>query len=224
MDVVYIDTDFHFSLMRLVGMLESRIKVCMQSYANIIDADECINDCLQRLHVIRCHSSLQLLTALHSLEETLQKMPQISLLIIDSISAFYWLDRMAHLDTSTARSSSIRISQTAAILTQLTADNNLLTFVSKAAIMARKEGHKDTSNITAKGQMPVHFEYMGQHWQSCVTNRLIFSKDSNCQQCKTGIKHSVHQELFSIAVDKGLLQLRQPVVNFNIDGNGLIYL
>jgi DNA-repair protein XRCC2 len=226
-EVVYIDTDFHFSLMRLVGVLECRIKACLQTNANntAFDIDECINGCLQRLHIVRCHSSLQLLIALHSLEEMLKKMPQMSVLIIDSISAFYWLDRLAHLDAISSKSSSTRFNQIAAILTQLTADNNLLTFVSKAAMMTRREGGKDNSNIAVDGQMPVHFEYMGQNWQSCVNNRLIFCKHSRCHLCASGNStHSVHEELFSVTVDKGSLQLQKAVATFNIGASGLTYL
>ena len=49
--------------------------------------------CLSRLLVVHCGSSSQLLLTLHYLETSLSSRPSLSLLLIDSISAFYWLDR-----------------------------------------------------------------------------------------------------------------------------------
>lgn len=48
---------------------------------------------LSRLLVVHCSSSSQLLLTLHYLETTLNSRPSLALLLIDSISAFYWLDR-----------------------------------------------------------------------------------------------------------------------------------
>ena len=52
-----------------------------------------LRTCLSRLLVVHCGSSSQLLLTLHYLETSLSSRPGLSLLLIDSISAFYWLDR-----------------------------------------------------------------------------------------------------------------------------------
>lgn len=49
--------------------------------------------CLSRLLVVHCSSSSQLLLTLHFLETSLSSRPGLALLLIDSISAFYWQDR-----------------------------------------------------------------------------------------------------------------------------------
>lgn len=52
-----------------------------------------LRSCLSRLLVVHCSSSSQLLLTLHFLETSLSSRPGLALLLIDSISAFYWLDR-----------------------------------------------------------------------------------------------------------------------------------
>ncbi|KAJ0059900.1 hypothetical protein NL108_015222, partial [Boleophthalmus pectinirostris] len=71
LSVVFVDTDFSLDLLRL-ALLRS---------------------CLSRVLVLHCSSSSQLLLTLHFLETSLAARPDLSLLLIDSISAFYWLDR-----------------------------------------------------------------------------------------------------------------------------------
>lgn len=43
--------------------------------------------------MVHCSSSSQLLLTLHFLETSLSTRPSLALLLVDSISAFYWLDR-----------------------------------------------------------------------------------------------------------------------------------
>lgn len=56
-------------------------------------AEATLRSCLSRLLVVHCCSSSQLLLTLHFLETSLSSRPSLALLLIDSISAFYWLDR-----------------------------------------------------------------------------------------------------------------------------------
>lgn len=56
-------------------------------------AEATLRSCLSRLLVVHCSSSAQLLLTLHLLETSLSSRPSLALLLIDSISAFYWLDR-----------------------------------------------------------------------------------------------------------------------------------
>ncbi|XP_031697419.1 DNA repair protein XRCC2-like [Anarrhichthys ocellatus] len=81
-DVVFVDTDYSLDMLRLVSILDSRL-----------NADEAaLRSCLSRLLVVHCSSSSQLVLTLHFLETSLSSRPGLALLI-DSISAFYWLDR-----------------------------------------------------------------------------------------------------------------------------------
>lgn len=57
------------------------------------DEEALLRSCLSRLLVVHCSSSAQLLLTLHFLENSFSSRPSLELLLIDSISAFYWLDR-----------------------------------------------------------------------------------------------------------------------------------
>lgn len=58
-----------------------------------VSDEEVLRSCLSRLLVVHCSSSSQLLLTLHFLENSLSSRPALALLLIDSISAFYWVDR-----------------------------------------------------------------------------------------------------------------------------------
>ncbi|XP_037242902.1 DNA repair protein XRCC2 isoform X2 [Falco rusticolus] len=83
-EVMFIDTDYHFDMLRLVTILENRLAQ---------RTEEMIKQCLGRLFLVNCSSSTQLLLTLYSLENMFCTHPSLCLLILDSISAFYWIDR-----------------------------------------------------------------------------------------------------------------------------------
>lgn len=57
------------------------------------EAAALLHSCLSRLLVVHCSSSAQLLLTLHLLESWLASRPKLALLLLDSVSAFYWQDR-----------------------------------------------------------------------------------------------------------------------------------
>lgn len=52
-----------------------------------------IKTCLEKLLIFRCSTSQQLLVTFHSLETLFANSPDISVLMVDNWSAFYWMDR-----------------------------------------------------------------------------------------------------------------------------------
>lgn len=118
-DVVFVDTDYSLDMLRLVSILDSRLNagtyrltlICSLVSSNVFNiiclswglalstsspsacSDEvALHSCLSRLLVVHCSSSSQLLLTLHFLETSFSSRPSL-VLLVDSISAFYWLDR-----------------------------------------------------------------------------------------------------------------------------------
>lgn len=108
--VIYVNTDFHFQVLRLVTILECRIENARKqsdrtasremevdknesSRIDSQDVETFIKSCLSRLYVLHCNSSLELLASLISLEQMLIAKPEVCVIMIDSLSAFYWIDR-----------------------------------------------------------------------------------------------------------------------------------
>ena len=61
----------------------------------LAERESFVMSCLERLHVLRCESSQQLLTTLHGLPELLRKCGDIALIVLDSVGAFHWIDTSA---------------------------------------------------------------------------------------------------------------------------------
>ncbi|KAM9417243.1 LOW QUALITY PROTEIN: DNA repair protein XRCC2-like [Salvelinus alpinus] len=88
--VMYVDTNYHFDMLRLVKVLEHRLG---EDGDAVVEPEERVRACLSRLFVVLCSSSVQLLLTLHYLENTFCSRHALCLLVIDSIAAFYWVDR-----------------------------------------------------------------------------------------------------------------------------------
>ncbi|KAG5534020.1 hypothetical protein RHGRI_022242 [Rhododendron griersonianum] len=114
--VMFFDLDCRFEILRLSQALKHRIMEANGSRANPNweqgDADafncnqkkgpdnecdrELFSSCMRRFMYVRCYDSLEFLTALKTLHYQLQKEREthgVDFLMIDSIGAFYWIDR-----------------------------------------------------------------------------------------------------------------------------------
>lgn len=117
--VVFVDTDYHFQLLRLVTIMEHRIlNAIKETHAGVSvennktnhlkqtpgvdslnypekysDYESFIKSCLGLLFIVHCNSSIELLATVLSLENLLAAKPEVGVFMIDSLSSFYWLDR-----------------------------------------------------------------------------------------------------------------------------------
>ena len=94
--VIFIDTSYKFPLWRLIQVIEHRIRKETKAARNFISTSEMdviVRSCLQRLFIVQCSSSLNLMKTLSFLERLLNENPDISVMMIDNISEFYWMDR-----------------------------------------------------------------------------------------------------------------------------------
>ncbi|KAF2078144.1 hypothetical protein CYY_000528 [Polysphondylium violaceum] len=110
--VVYFDNDYKFDILLFRSLLFEKYKSLINDYnttASMIDIDEekfnvLYKDCCSRLFIVRCKDSFQFMVALRGMPEFIrntsgsikpnEKEPlEIRLIMIDSISAFYWVDQ-----------------------------------------------------------------------------------------------------------------------------------
>lgn len=130
--IIFVDTDFHFQLLRLVTIMEYRIHRAMRkihektgipnfeekfvlnhasassSGNSSKDIEDFIRVCLARLFILRCNSSLELLASMLSLEQMLIAKPEVCVVMIDSLSAFYWIDRSTGGESTTDQEQNMR--------------------------------------------------------------------------------------------------------------------
>ncbi|KAJ9582041.1 hypothetical protein L9F63_003624 [Diploptera punctata] len=87
---IIINSDHHFQLLKLVSIMESTFEENQQLDSSTIE--KIIKTALANLIVLNCYDRVQLLVTFHSLDNILSSNKNISLIVVDSLSAFYWQD------------------------------------------------------------------------------------------------------------------------------------
>ncbi|CAK9872679.1 unnamed protein product [Sphagnum jensenii] len=177
--VLWYDLDGHFDILRLVCLLQARIHQgkALSLGGLIEDGDNIMNACLERFLLTRCYNSFDFVAALQTtrnqVKEAQRQGRSMRLLIIDSIGAFYWLDRAASLMDGGGRTRPSIQAVTRAVvreLHQLSNMHGLLVLASKCSIFSLQtsDARKDTRRAGLQ-----HREYMPAEWQEFVTHRLL---------------------------------------------------
>ncbi|CAL9697802.1 unnamed protein product [Knipowitschia caucasica] len=167
--VAFVDTDHSLDMIRLVSLLDQRLHTAVPP----ADLEESLlRSCLSRLFVLHCSSSSQLLLTLHFLETTITTRPGLSLLLIDSISAFYWLDR-AEGGTSYSKREE-RLNKCSELLGRLLRDYKITVFATCHSIRHKSSSSSATSSssLLADHDRP----YLCGAWQKLVSHRLTCSR------------------------------------------------
>ncbi|XP_042333472.1 DNA repair protein XRCC2 [Sceloporus undulatus] len=166
--LLFIDTDFHFDMLRLVTILEHRSSQ---------GTEEMIKQCLGRLFLVNCNSSSQLLLTLYSLENMFCSHPSLCLLVIDSISAFYWIDRVNGGENLSLQEANLR--RCAQFLEKLVREHHLVLFATTQTIM-QKSLNAGESCGKHHGDGDVDYRpYLCKSWQQLITHRIFFSRQSH---------------------------------------------
>ncbi|XP_070708936.1 DNA repair protein XRCC2 isoform X2 [Pempheris klunzingeri] len=172
-DVVFVDTDYSLDMLRLVSILESRLNAARSTGSPSGGADEAVlRSCLSRLLVVHCSCSSQLLLTLHFLETSLSSRPGLALLLIDSVSAFYWLDRCEG-GASFAKQEE-KLGKCAELLGRLLRDYRITVFATCHAI--RKSCSGSSSSSSSSSSSEYDRPYLCRPWQRLVTHRLLCSR------------------------------------------------
>lgn len=136
------------------------------------DLEDVINQSLSRLHVIRCSSLTCALATMPRVDKLLATNRRTSLLIVDSINAFY---------------NSLDFGETRRFFNSFVSSLCRFTDVYKVTIFAAKSAlfPKDCSYQDARTGRTLlkHSEYLGKHWTDSVRFRLIF-----CTEVSLGSK------------------------------------
>ncbi|XP_075406895.1 DNA repair protein XRCC2 [Tenrec ecaudatus] len=170
-EVLFIDTDHHFDMLRLVTILEHRLS---QS------SEEIIKSCLRRFFLVYCNSSSQLLFTLYSLETLFCSHPSLCLLILDSLSAFYWIDRANGGENVTLQESTLK--KCSQFLQKLVNEYRLVLFVSTQSIMQKSSDSTEGPFSASKSSSceDINYRpYLCKTWQQMVKHRIFFSKQDD---------------------------------------------
>ena len=102
--VVYIDTSYKFSILRLVMLIEQCLKMHKGNDLKAKTSDEFVKNCLKRFYKMTCSTSKELIVSLLSLEPFLKASSDVFLLIIDDLYSYHWLDKLENGQTKQSSS------------------------------------------------------------------------------------------------------------------------
>ncbi|ETE66200.1 DNA repair protein XRCC2, partial [Ophiophagus hannah] len=153
-------------MLRLVTLLEYRLssrgtEATMKRY-------------LERFFLINCHSSSQLLLSLYSLESMFLSQPSLSLLIIDSMSAFYWIDRANGGENLSLQEANLK--KCVQVLQKLVKEHHLVLFATTQSLMQKSSNFVESSEKTVCDAGSDYRPFLCQAWQHLVTHRIFFSR------------------------------------------------
>ncbi|XP_073387721.1 DNA repair protein XRCC2 homolog isoform X2 [Physcomitrium patens] len=204
--VLWFDLDGHFDVLRLVRLLQAHIhQEARRRYEEgneeedeMEDGEQVLETCMERFFYTRCYSSLEFISALKSSRNHLLRAQTCGkgfrILVIDSIAAFYWLDRSAPFKGGAGNPSlSLQGAMQAVVrelkeLRKLSQPTGLLVMASKCNIYSsnfsdtndwasglRKDNrqvdsaHEKDSRRSGLQQR----EFMPAVWQEFITHRLL---------------------------------------------------
>jgi len=210
-EVLFIDTKYTFSMLRFVALLEQRLSAalnksddtCTPKKSTRADAEvedpveSAVKQCLTRFFFVCCNSSSQLAVTLCSLESVLAAKPNIRLVLLDDISAFYYMD----VFTSTESHFSLCVS----LLKKLVNTRQLLVVAARTHIDVAKPGFKRDVVGESKCSTDSKNMYLSA-WLKLRTHQRTFAKTNS-------------DNVFSVTVGSANDDVAQ--VNFTVVESGI---
>ncbi|PSC75347.1 elongation factor Ts [Micractinium conductrix] len=200
--VVFFDLDGKLDVIRVLEMLERRVAAA-QVAAGVAEPDEepVVHDCLPRLHVVRCHSSFELLASLRTLRPLLDRLSAapggLACLLLDNVAAHHWLDRAARgppagtggaaaggggpvdLAKEGAPLTLYRVhAALAAELRSLQHRYRLPVIASKHTLLTAGGGGKGGNGKQQPADAWAHRDTMMKPWQDMVTHRILLRTEA----------------------------------------------
>ncbi|KAL2456724.1 DNA repair protein XRCC2-like protein [Abeliophyllum distichum] len=201
--VMFVDLDCRFDVLRFSQLLKRRlIGFRAKVKGNEYEYDyELFTVCMRRFLYIRCYDSLEFLATLKTMHCRLQKEKEtqadgVYLLMIDSVGAFYWMDRA--LSSSSGSNGRKSLSLQCVVETMVQEIQRLLSVHPMLVLAAKSASFGDKQSTTEVIRNPgkrssvlamdfksgpqnlLHREYMPSVWQSFVTHRIqVRASDDN---------------------------------------------
>ncbi|XP_011096880.1 DNA repair protein XRCC2 homolog [Sesamum indicum] len=197
--VLFVDLDCRFDVLSLSHALERRITGAYRVRSGVKGNEneydkELFVACMSRFLYTRCYNTFEFLATLRTLPYRLQKEKEkqgsaVYMLMIDSIGAFYWMDRaLPSSSTGSNNRKSLSLQTVAESIVQeiqrLLLVHPMLVLAAKSAAFGDKQstthvirnsGKRFDDKVLDSGgpQKPSYRDYMPSIWQSFVSHRIL---------------------------------------------------
>ncbi|XP_038045196.1 DNA repair protein XRCC2-like [Patiria miniata] len=149
-----------------------------------------IRTCLNRFYLVRAGaSSDQLIITLHSLESLIANRPDVSVLMLENVAAFYWIDRMNGGVASAQEANQRRV---VGVIKRLIGEYQLVLVATKPALIQRNRRNnfwnEDPTTPTTRSNTShsdyEHHEFMCSAWNKLITHRFVMRRHEHVVHAK----------------------------------------
>jgi len=199
-EVLFIDTKYTFNMLRLVALLEQRLSAALNQSDDACPAtaevedpvESAVRHCLTRFFFVRCSSSSQLAVTLCSLESVLAAKPNIRIVLVDDISAFYHTDVFANIES--------HFSLCISLLKKLVSTQQLLLIAARTYIGTVKQAFKRDANGERKCSTDSLNTYLSA-WHQLRTHLRTFAKTESVNTFSVidSVNGDATQVIFTVA-------------------------
>lgn len=248
-EVMYIDLDCRFDVLRLAQILRNRIAEGCGSAHPINEQfvkdgteDILFTDCMKRFFYVRCYSSSELIVVLKTVYSQSKARRALGVgiyfLMLDSIGAFYWIDRCSQPTRDSKGKTQSLQSITESVVQEIRKFLQLqpiLVLVSKAhiygeGITTSNDFQRGTSKFLTEDSTVLRYskreeeintscrEYMPSVWQTFVTHRI---KLQDLVQ-ESGISSEQESEVLSIHTSEWVRPSLNIKEKFYIRDSGVV--
>jgi len=174
-NIAFIDCDGQFHIDRLISIME---RILAENRSNPDEKEAKLEESLARFHYAACDSSQEFLQVFDSLDDAFVtvKIPENGagwLVLIDTINAFYWLDR-----TSRNRTSVTQMQQNYAYrIRRFLAEHNVSAVVTKLIVDGGGESTEDCAKVDNDSGSPKlsASSVMDSNWRKLITSSVQLS-------------------------------------------------
>eukprot|EP00040_Diaphanoeca_grandis_P024795 m.136750 g.136750 ORF g.136750 m.136750 type:complete len:291 (-) comp29878_c0_seq1:117-989(-) len=169
--VIVLDTDFKFSISRLTAMIEYKI---LSTKIPNTSVKELVHKALARVYVAKVDSMEQLVATIYAIDVMMQHRPDVRMVVVDSISAFYWLECNASGLTHKHKAA-VKTTELVAAIRSLFQKHSLVVVVTKSTLFGSTQPNFTQKSID--NPRGCHHEFMPNDWQQFVTKRVAIFDD-----------------------------------------------
>nr|KAI8729163.1 DNA repair protein XRCC2-like [Biomphalaria glabrata] len=147
------------------------------------DVETIVLDSLGRLQVFRVSSTRELTATLISLNTMMSGDPLLSLIVVDTISAYYWIDKTLSTDSSHCTESCM--SPISNIIAKQVAEFGVTYLTIKSALIGQKRAwvnevehaRKNCDSSKTESAMTDHVEFLGRSWSKLPLRRIVLTQN-----------------------------------------------
>ncbi|KAK9700626.1 hypothetical protein K7432_012108 [Basidiobolus ranarum] len=222
--VIFIDTEGKLRVERIFELVKLHFVRCLRkvkvsAYDELHEEiNQLILEWLERVHIFRPNSTLQLLSTIKRLPSYLSQLQESThFLFLDSPSTFYWMDRLESQSLGTFVPLHKSLAQS---IRDISLEWGLVVCISNPVLLS-PEKREYNSGSSLHDSLVIR-EHLPPIWKECINYRFIIAHEevgqSRCNDPKVGIFWNKSD----LRIGKMVTPMVGQVFRFHVNGEGVV--